>query len=156
MTQPATVLDADVSDAAAFATLHASSFKDHWSAASFATLLDRRQVFGLKLIVDGRGVAAFILAQVTAGEAEVLTFCVDPALRLAGRGRWLLEEACCRARAEGALSVYLEVSEENTAALALYTKAGFVSVGRRKGYYVDPAVGARGSDALVMRKMLAE
>lgn len=156
MTLPATVLDADVSDAGAFAKLHASSFTDPWSAASFATLLGRQQVFGLKLIVDGREVIAFILVQVTAGEAEVLTFCVDPTQRLGGRGRWLLEESCRRARAEGALSVYLEVSEENAAALALYTKAGFVSVGRRKGYYVDPAVGARGSDALVMRKMLAE
>ncbi len=156
MVLPATVLDADVSDAGAFAVLHASSFTDPWSAASFATLLCRQQVFGLKLMADGGGVAAFILAQVIAGDGEVLTFCVDPALRLAGRGRWLLEEACRRARAQGALSVYLEVSEENAAALALYAKAGFVSVGRRKGYYVEPAIGARGSDALVMRKMLAE
>lgn len=151
-----TVVDADASDASRLARLHGLSFTDPWLEASFAALLGRQEVFGLMLIAHGEEIAGFLLARVVAGEAEILTFCVDPALRLSGRGRQLLEEACRRAHSEGALSMFLEVAEDNIAALALYKKAGFVSVGRRKGYYVDAAAGVRGSDALVMRKMLAE
>jgi ribosomal-protein-alanine N-acetyltransferase len=44
--------------------------------------------------------------------------------------------------------MFLEVRPSNTPALALYQKAGFETIGRRKGYY--PAADGR-EDALVMR-----
>jgi|TARA_B100001964_G_C14071093_1_gene525917 ribosomal-protein-alanine N-acetyltransferase len=48
----------------------------------------------------------------------------------------------------GAGELFLEVAEDNGAALALYAGAGFVQVGRRQGYY-QGAGGARA--ALVLR-----
>ncbi len=45
--------------------------------------------------------------------------------------------------------MFLEVATDNAPALALYTAAGFVEVGRRRRYY------AGGSDALVMRLVLS-
>ena len=45
--------------------------------------------------------------------------------------------------------MFLEVATGNAAALALYARAGFVEVGRRRRYYADLA------DALVLRARLA-
>ena len=52
----------------------------------------------------------------------------------------------------GCESLFLEVAADNDAAIALYKKQGFETVGRRAGYYArsdHPAV-----DAIVLRKRL--
>jgi ribosomal-protein-alanine N-acetyltransferase len=49
----------------------------------------------------------------------------------------------------GAAAMFLEVSDRNLPARALYAAAGFAEVGRRRRYYAD------GSDALVLRRGLA-
>lgn len=142
-------------DAPALANLHAASFADAWGAGSLATLLGRAQVIGLKAMVNDERAAGFILTQVIADEAEILTICVDPQARRLGIGRLLLDAACLQLSERGAMSLFLEVSEANQAAHDLYVKSGFVGVGRRKAYYRDgwQADGAR--DALVMKKQLA-
>ena len=63
-------------------------------------------------------------------------------------GRRLLDHLASTAREAGATQLFLEVRPSNAAALALYARAGFETIGRRKGYY--PAAGGR-EDALVMR-----
>jgi ribosomal-protein-alanine N-acetyltransferase len=54
-----------------------------------------------------------------------------------------------RAAALGAKRIFLEVSEENPAAIALYASAGFERVGRRENYYRSKMKGAVA--ALIMR-----
>ena len=49
----------------------------------------------------------------------------------------------------GAARLFLEVSEVNAPALALYEAAGYAEIGRRKAYYRD------GSDARVLGRTLA-
>ena len=53
--------------------------------------------------------------------------------------------AAVAAAARGAEALFLEVSERNMEARALYAGAGCAEVGRRKRYYAD------GSEALVLR-----
>ena len=141
-------------DGMSLSALHAASFPDTWGAASFATLLERPQVLGLKAMVNDTHIAGFILTQVIAGEAEILTICVDPALRRTGVGRLLLAHACQQLEARGAQSLFLEVSEGNEGARALYAQSGFVEVGRRKAYYRDNPAAPEARDALVMRRQL--
>jgi len=128
----------------ALATLHAAAMSDPrpWSAAEFAALLARP---GAVLVGTPDGLA---LLQVAAGEAEVLTIAVAPGARRRGLGGRLLSQALERAAAMGAGVAFLEVAEGNRAARALYARAGFAEVGRRRGYYA-------GGDALVLRKELA-
>ncbi len=87
----------------------------------------------------------FILIRVAADEAEILTLAVTPDERRRGRGYFLVMKATELARSLGVRSLFLEVSVRNISAYALYTKAGFQEVGRRRHYYSDL------SDALVMR-----
>ncbi len=154
MTAGILILAASAGDGMSLSALHAASFADTWGAASFATLLERPQVLGLKALVNDKHIAGFILTQVIAEEAEILTICVDPALRRNGVGRLLLTQACRQLEARGAQSLFLEVSEDNEGARALYDQSGFVAVGRRKAYYRDNAAAPGARDALVMRRQL--
>ena len=83
----------------------------------------------------GRAAAGFVMARCVAGEAEIVGIGVTRPRRRSGIGGALLEDAIGRAIALGAEAVFLEVAEDNAAAIALYRAAGFAQVGRRPGYY---------------------
>lgn len=127
------------------ARLHAESFppNEAWGAEAIALMLELPGTFGL--LRPARG---FVLARVAADEAEILTLAVVPTARRAGLGGALLAEAMVGAVARGAATMFLEVSERNQPARALYAAAGFAEVGRRRRYYPD------GADALVLRREL--
>ena len=76
----------------------------------------------------------------------MLTLFVPKARRRQGVATALLEAAIARASQAQAASLFLEVSDANAPARALYAGFGFTEVGRRKRYYKD------GADALVLRK----
>ena len=126
-------------DAALLAALHAPCFPEEpWPADAMAGLLESPGVFGL---IDGgetagAGEAAgFILCRIAADEGEVLTLAVLPGARRSGLGGRLLAGAFAWFAAWGVRTLFLEVAEDNPAALALYRGAGFRPVGRRPGYY---------------------
>jgi len=93
-----------------------------------------------------------ILWRTAAHEAEIYTIVVHPEQRQMGVGRALVEAALEQARRDGALAIFLEVSVENTAALALYAAAGFAQVGLRRGYYTHGH--ETPIDAVIMRRDL--
>ena len=115
----------------ALAALHARAFpvQRPWTEAEFAALLASPHAV---LLTDPMG---FLLGRVLAGEAEILTVAVDPAAQCQGRGRRLLEQFLADAIAHGATQAFLDVAEDNAPALALYARAGFSAVGRRRGYF---------------------
>jgi ribosomal-protein-alanine N-acetyltransferase len=126
-------------EAAQLATLHATAFDAPWGAAEFAQLMEGPGVFA---VAEADG---FILIRVVADEAEILTLAVRPEARGAGLGGRLVGQGAVRAVQAGARRLFLEVAEDNVAARALYARAGFAQIGRRKGYYE----GGR-TDALVL------
>lgn len=124
------------------ADLHATAFAAPWDAAAFEALLDQAGVFALE------DAAGFILLRAVADEAEVLTLAVRPAARRFGLGARLVEQAAAAVAACGATRLFLEVADDNAAALALYARAGFTEAGRRPGYYAR-SDGSR-CDALIL------
>ena len=137
---------AGAADAPDLAALHEAAFDaaERWDAAAIATLLCMPGAFGLH--IPGTG---FVLARVAADEAEILTLAVIPAARRQGHAGALLAGAMAGALLRGAGTMFLEVSDRNGAARALYARAGFAEAGRRRRYYAD------GSDALVLRRALS-
>ncbi len=97
--------------------------------------------------VDG-DIAGYGILAMGAGEAHLLNLCVRADLRGLGVGRRMLQLLMERARQSGTEAVFLEVRPSNPVAIALYRSAGFVEVGRRKGYY--QAADGR-EDALVLK-----
>lgn len=134
------------SDPVALAALHAQAFAAPWSAREFADLLSQPGVLAIEE-TDG-----FILIRVVLDEAEILTLAVIPTARRLGLGRRLVEEGAVVATQAGAARLFLEVAEDNTPARALYDRAGFRQIGRRKAYYTQ-ANGSR-TDAVVMSRDL--
>jgi len=96
--------------------------------------------------------AGFVLGREIAGEAELLTLAVDPALQRQGNGRALLAGFEAEATKRGATDAFLEVADNNTAACALYRAAGYTESGRRPAYY-RPPTGPK-TAAIIMRKRL--
>jgi ribosomal-protein-alanine acetyltransferase len=92
----------------------------------------------------GGAVAGFVVCrELAAGESEVLSLVVDPAVRRRGVASRLM-----RSVLDGAPGAwFLEVRESNAAAITLYDKFGFREIGRRPNYYHDT-----GETAVVMRR----
>jgi ribosomal-protein-alanine N-acetyltransferase len=131
-------------DAVALAAVHATAFAASWTEEEFADLLRQPGVFSVA------EPAGFVLIRLVLDEAEILTLAVRPEARGEGLGARLLERGVVLAAQGGAVRLFLEVAESNAAARALYDRAGFEPIGRRKGYYD----GGR-TDALVLGLDLA-
>lgn len=127
----------------ALAALHALCFPARpWSAAELGAL--RRQ----GNVICATKADGFALARVTLDEAELLTIAVHPQAQGQGLGKALLAQLTHALRARSVAKLFLEVATDNAPAVALYARAGFTEVGRRRGYY--PRQGAPAADALVM------
>ena len=83
--------------------------------------------------------------------AQILTVGVVPAAQRRGVGTELVRLLEAEARERKASELLLEVRVDNEPAKALYARAGFVELGRRKGYYDNGRV-----DAITMRKQLGD
>ncbi|MCG3266776.1 GNAT family N-acetyltransferase [Yoonia sp. I 8.24] len=130
----------------ALAQLHAAAFTQTraWSEAEFTTLLQQPGA-----ILSAQEFC-FALLRVTLDEAEVLTIATAPDQRRKGHAARILSQVEASAQKSGATTVFLEVAEDNHAAISLYTKAGYAQVGRRPNYYT-PKDGAPIA-ALVLQK----
>ncbi len=122
-------------DAEEAAALHARCFDDPWSAKTLAAGLSAHGAIGLAMRKVGGGLIAFALAQHAFDEADIQTLAVDPDYRRQGIAGDLLARLLARLDEAGVRRAFLEVAEDNPAGLALYSRAGFSEIGRRRGYY---------------------
>lgn len=132
------------SDVTAVAAIEAGAFSRPWTEATLAHLCTLSYVHG-EIAEDDTQVAGFALVSVAGAEADLLTIAVDSHHQQRGIGTQLLQSLCAWCRAEGVLTLFLEVRAGHYA-LAWYQRQGFVVVGRRREYYRDPV-----EDALVMQ-----
>jgi ribosomal-protein-alanine N-acetyltransferase len=99
------------------------------------------------VMLDGAEPVGYGVLMMVIDEAHILNISVVASRQRGGLGRRLLGHFADVARTNGVRRLLLEVRPSNGPALALYERAGFQTIGRRKGYY--PAVGGR-EDGLVM------
>lgn len=117
--------------------LHGESFAYGWSKVDFESYLTDRDVLADGALANGgKLLGGFIMSRLTPPDSEVLTFAVDPARRGGGIGRMILEKHLENLERNGARLVFLEVADDNAAALKLYARAGFKEIGRRENYYL--------------------
>ena len=135
-------------DAPALAEIHAGAFRRGWDQDEFERLLSDGAVRA-HVVTAGAQVppCGFVISHVVVPEAEILSIAVRPDRRGRKLGRALLQHHLARLAGEGVTTSFLEVDEANTAALALYTRLGYETAGRRKGYYAGGT-----ADALLLRR----
>jgi [ribosomal protein S18]-alanine N-acetyltransferase len=131
-------------DLAMLAQIHADSFEAGWTAQSIQSSLELPGATAL--VVELAGISyGFVMYQIVAGEAEILTICVSLNFRRQHFGQQLLIGAIEHLQAVQTKKLFLEVAADNPAALSLYGRHGFVQTGLRRGYYQrngKPAVDA--------------
>ena len=121
------------------ANLHKLCFPHKpWGVDDFAEL----KKSGCEIVASENG---FIVWRSVIDEAEIITIGVHPDARNAGIAIAMLGIMENEIKKNGVKKIFLEVSAENTPAIALYKKCGFVQNGRRPKYY-------DGVDAILMAK----
>ena len=125
--------------------IYASCFPDKqhkWTANDFTDL----KKSGCDIIASQN---SFIVWRRIADEAEIISIGVMPDIRRTGTASALLQIAEHDVKQTGVKTIFLEVDEENTPAIELYKKNGFINAGMRPHYYEN------GHNAIIMKKELS-
>lgn len=128
------------------ARIHQESVDPAWSEESFRSLLVLPTVVGYA----HPDFSSFILVSVIEDEAEILTFATQQKFRRQGRGKKLLEETIKIIFNQKIEKFFLEVNENNFAAIALYKQLDFKKYGVRESYYIDSK--SKVSNAILMQR----
>ena len=96
---------------------------------------------------ENGAVGAYGFIQWIADEGDVCNIAVDPAFRHTGKATGILKVMEEKAKERNVTRLFLEVSELNSAVIALYLKNGFRELYRRANYYGKNA-------AIVMEKTI--
>lgn len=144
-----TIVKMQSAHVAAVAQIERACFGEPWSENALSLLLTEDAV-GVVCLSDGRvvGYGGMIYSPF---DAQITDIAVLPAYRGCGFGRALLQDLIARAKQRGAEEISLEVRASNTPAIALYASHGFLTAGRRKGFYRKPT-----EDAFVMSLSLLQ
>ncbi|MBX3243976.1 MAG: ribosomal protein S18-alanine N-acetyltransferase [Acidobacteria bacterium] len=118
-----------------------------WSKQDLIAEIKLEKSIFLRLLDEKMSCIGFILGRVVPGaiwdwDADLYNIGVLPHARRKGGGELLMAEFLNRSRKMGAKSVWLDVRESNTSAIAFYSKFGFISEGIRKNFYRDPTENA--------------
>jgi ribosomal-protein-alanine N-acetyltransferase len=131
-----------------------ASFKQPWSSKLFHEELSSKDAFDYVVKFNGSDktepAIAYLCSRITGTEMSILRIAVAVKWRNSGTAFWLLNRCFEIALTKGVTSVFLEARESNNAATALYSKLGFMPVGKRPNYYSET-----GEDALVFMKKLS-
>ena len=143
------IVEVGIEHAEVLAELHRRCFPEApWSAKSITGILVQNSNGGLAYCVDGVPIG-FVLLQIVASEAEILTFCIDPEWRGKGYSRLLIAKVLNALNQKQVNIIFLEVAEDNFPALSIYSSVGFVEIARRHKYYHKR--GGAAVDAVVMQ-----
>lgn len=102
------------------------------------------------VIESGTTIVGYFGTMFVENECELLIIAIDELYRNMGIGTYALSGIVLGAKQKGAKAMFLEVNENNPAAIHLYEKLGFVRQYVRKGYYKNKN-GKPSENAIVMR-----
>lgn len=117
------------------------NFSLPWSEKSFLDSIKREDTIFLTALCDGQ-IAGYLGCYCIAGEGEITNVAVVSSFRRKGIGGMLLEKLYEEGAGLGTREFFLEVRESNEAAIALYSRQGFVKEGIRKNFYEKPVENA--------------
>ena len=117
-----------------------------WSERQFVESYDNVYV----LLSENKEIVGFTVILENPPDAEIHNFFICNELRGRGVGKILFKQAIQMLSAE-VENLYLEVSEDNYIAIALYKSLGFEEIGARKNYYRK---GSTASNAIIMHLLI--
>lgn len=121
-------------------------FANPWSRKSLESELNNDTSIFYVAVVDGI-VAGYIAMSVVVDEGYIFNVAVEKSFRNNGVGSALINQIITYGKKFNLSFITLEVRQSNADALSLYSKFGFVKVGKRTNYYSNPK-----EDALLLTK----
>jgi ribosomal-protein-alanine N-acetyltransferase len=142
-----------VEDASLCAKLHAKGFYRGWQQSEFAAFLSDIAKTPIYVAKDKKNImAGFAIIRIAANEAELLSIIVAEKFQSKGVGAAILRAILDDLLLSPVEKLLLEVEEENVAAIALYKRQGFLTVGERQAYYAKK--NGKKANALIMELKL--
>ena len=130
--------------AAALAETHRLAFDGKgWPEADF-----ERYLGDTTILIHGTD-TCFAVFRLAEPDAEILTLATHPDAQGHGHAASMLRGALDALTSAKIETVFLEVADDNAAALALYARAGFAQFSTRSNYY------ANGASAICMKAVLS-
>ena len=117
-----------------------------WSERQFVESYDNVYV----LLSGNKEIVGFTVIFETPPDVEIHNLFICNEFRGRGLGKILFKQAIQMLSAE-VENLYLEVSEDNNIAIALYKSLGFEEIGERKNYYRK---GSTSSNAIIMHLLI--
>lgn len=124
------------------------SFSRPWTEAMFREEMAGKDSVYRVAMAEGTAVA-YMGMWILADEGHITNVAVGRDWRRRGIAGALIDDFIALAKERNLCLMTLEVRESNESAVALYTKKGFVPVGRRKKYYDHT------EDAILMTKFFS-
>lgn len=121
--------------------IESRAFKDPWSPQAFRLT----QSYASWVCLENELLIGYCICLFVEDQASIANIAIEPSLQQKGYGSRLLAFVLNQLKLMGAKHIYLDVRRSNIAAIMLYSKYGFQTIGIRKNYYETPA-----EDALVM------
>lgn len=140
------------SDALVIASIQNECFDKKWAISEIKTLLESASILSYCLKNQKAEIVGYILCQWVLDEAEVISIAIKPTLQRQKLGTFLLKKLEDILIQNKIVTLYLDVSLENTPAKNFYQAQGYNLESIRPLYYLK----FDGSyvDALVLRKKL--
>ncbi len=148
MDEAIVVVPAEQDLLSAIAAIEEACFSHPWSLSALEGELERPDACILCARCGGK-VVAYGSMRMVLGEGSIGNLTCLEAFRGRGIGGRLLDALIACGRKAGLERILLEVRPSNAPAIALYHSRGFVTLGRRKGFYRDPP-----EDALMLELVL--
>ncbi|MFO7765081.1 MAG: ribosomal protein S18-alanine N-acetyltransferase [Pelovirga sp.] len=143
--QDVTIKTAVLADIDDLLALEQCCYRYPWSRQQLVDEFDNPVAAVDVALIQGQ-IVGYLCSWLICGELQIQNLATAPHSRRRGIGRALLEYVFERGRRQGMGSAWLEVRQDNQAAIRLYLACGFELQGRRKKYYQD------GEDALLLSR----
>jgi len=117
-------------DAEEMARIHKDAFPVGWPVSDMVRHTQKDLCLGI-----GVPLSAFIILQIAGEQADILTLATDSQARRKGHACKLLRSAQEYLENKSIRTIFLDVAENNSAAIGLYKSCGFQAIGRRPAYY---------------------
>lgn len=149
---PAVLREMKIVDLPSVLAIEHQSQMHPWEKAHFISSIQAPSHHAQILVHEKKsiGVLGYYVCSTAMDEAEILNIAIAPKMRGQHLGKQLLQHLC-KQFDENIHTVFLEVRESNSPAIALYRSTGFNDVGKRLNYY--PHQQTR-EDAIIFAKQL--
>jgi ribosomal-protein-alanine N-acetyltransferase len=117
-------------------TIFLLNFESPWSPKAINESVQKGSVYVAVKNSDENAILGYIIIYEGFDTVEIMNIAVDDDCKRQGIGEKLLTYIINKYR-ESSLDIWLDVRDNNEAAIKLYEKKGFEQIGLRKGYYAD-------------------